>query len=417
MNYIKPKISYVKLTKTIWLIVVLICVFWKGIISGWQTQSSDFNNYYTASKLIIKKEPIHKFYDTYWFNNKAKEINIEAGAKFSPFPPITAYVFLPLTIWEPITAKRIWLIINVFILVVLIRRIKIKTTWSLKRTMLFMSLFLFPICSNLSSGQIYVVISWLLLEVISSSYFFNKPSLTGIILGVLSSLKYLPLLFLGYLVKHQKRTKILYWFILAVLFPSLVIYCLDNQSFTAFFNHFISHIQGNLLEQGKYAVGFQSMDSLLNNLFVSHIAINPNPLVDLPLLKPLLKIVLIVIIVGLLFYLFKKNRNQITPIFTSICIIGAFVILPASASYHFLLLIWPLTCIFRYFITFKSRKIIPILATIVFFTFNVQLHHMPNFTQFPKLNLILHFPRLWGLLLLFLFVYFQYYKKLSSKYG
>ncbi|MDC1162244.1 glycosyltransferase 87 family protein [Tenacibaculum sp.] len=410
-------IKLFKILKYLWLIFSLMIIVWKGVIPGWQKKTGDFNNYYTASKLLIEGKSIHQFYNNTWFLEEAQKIGIESKTKFSPFPPITAYIHIPLTIWKPLTAKRIWLLINIFILIIVPFRIRKISDWSLNKTILFLSLFTIPLTSSLYQGQLYLIIGFILLETLGQSYFKKKHLLIGSIIGLTASLKYIPILFLGYIIQNKKKTSILLYTFLAVVIPSLVIYWKDNHVYTSFFQHFQSHIQGNLPGQGKYAIGFQSIDSLLNNLFVYDSIKNPFPIINASILKPIIKYSLFAGIVSFLFVLFKKNKFQTTPLFVSICIIGIFIMLPASASYHFLLLLFPLLSIFMWLKSSNSKKTIGIIAIIVLITFSLQAHHIPNFKKFSTINLLLHYPRFWGLLCLFLVLSRHYNNHLSKNYG
>ncbi len=408
---------FAPIVRGLWLILVFIAIIWKGIIPGWQDKPADFNNYYVSAKLVSEGLPIHQFYDNDWFNYKAKETGIKEGAKFSPFPPITAYAYLPLTFFEALTAKKIWLVFNILILCILPFRIRKITKWSLTQALLFLSLFFIPISSCLNSGQAYLLIGFVLMESFGQLYTRSKPRLLGLVIGVLASLKYLPILFLGYVLNNKKVYRVLLYVFLGIAIPFLIVFVIDGQAYRAFFQHFLSHIQGNLPGQGEYAIGFQSIDSLLNNLFVYNELKNPFPLLDSPILKPIIKYALFGVIIGLLLVVFKKNRYQITPAIISISIVGAFVMIPASASYHFLLLLWPILCLIKWLVSFKSKQALIIVSLLIFISFTIQQHHIPNFNQFPIVNLLLHYPRFWSLLCVFLVLNFYYIKALNKNYG
>lgn len=411
--------SYLILTtQYIWLLFALIVVFWKGIVPGWQDKPADFNNYYTAAKLVTEKESIYQFYDYDWYKNQAKRIGIESGAKFSPFPPITAYVFVPLTLWDALTAKRIWLGINLFLLILLILQIRNITSSSYLQVLLFLSLFLFPITNCINYGQLYILITFLLVEVIGSLYTSQKIKMVGAIIGFLTMIKYVPILFLGYIAQHKKKYISLITFLAAISIPNLILYWLQPESFHTFFQHFQSHVQGNLPEQGQYAWSFQSIDSLLNNLFILHPVDNPSPWMDLPIVKPILKYSLYIGILGILFFTFKKEQYKLTPGFVSLGIIAFIVLLPATASYHLLLLLWPLLFILKEVSKNSQKSIMILLLIIAFITLNIQAHYIPQFKFSEAINTVLHYPRLWGLLCLFLLLNFYYCKHLSRKnYG
>lgn len=392
----------------LWLILAVSVILIKGIWPGWTNTSGDFNNYYVSAKLISEGFSVHQFYDNSWFYNKAKDLGIKEGAKFSPFPPVTAYTFLPITFFMPLVAQRVWLILNSLLLLVLPFRIHKITNWSITQGLLFLSLFTIPIASCLSLGQLYLVIGYILIELVVLISTTKRSFIFGFSIGLLTSLKYIPILFLGYILKHQKRNSILCFSLLGVLLPSLIVYILDHQSHAIFVEDFLSHIQGNLPGQGKYAIAFQSIDSLLNNLFVFDSLKNTTPFLNLSILKPILKWMLISVIFGMLFIAYKKNKYKLNPTIVSLSIIGVFVVIPASASYHFLLLLWPILCILKWMRSLKSNYAFIFICVLIFATFTVRQDYIPTINKWATLNLIVHYPRFWGLLCLFFMLYYYY---------
>lgn len=410
-------IKLFNLLKILWLVFILIIIFWKGVIPGSKKVNTDFNNYYTASKLVLEGEPIHQFYNNDWFYKQAQNLGIKSGAKFSPFPPITAYAYIPLTIWKPLQAKKIWLILNVLLLIILPFRVKQITTWPIINTMLFISLFSIPIISCLVSGQIYLVIAFILLEVFGQVYMKNKPLLISLFIGITSSVKYVPILFLGYIIQKKNKYKIIFYTLSVIGISILILFLIDNKAYFSFFQHFQSHIQGDLPGQGKYAINYQSIDSILNNLFVYHKTQNLNPFINYSALKPIIKYSFFTGIASILFILFKKNKFKATPIFVSLCLISIFILLPATASYHFLLLLFPLLIIFKWLNNFKSKTPISVVSLLSLITFSIQTHHIPNLSNFFTINLLLHYPRFWILLCLFLVLSHYFNNHLSKNYG
>lgn len=417
LKIIKTKLLTHTVIYKLWLFIALGIIILKGVLIGWNTTSGDFNNYYVSAKLVAQGSSIHQFYDNDWFDQKAQELGIKEGAKFSPFPPSTAYIFLPITPFELLTAKRIWLVFNILMLIGLPFRIRKILKWPLNQTILVLSLFIIPISICLRLGQLYLLIGFLLIELLGQIIVTNKPKLLGFTIGLLTALKYLPILFLGYIFNHKKRYTILICTLLGIGIPSLIVFALDNQAYDAFFQHFLAHLQGDLAGQSKYAIPFQSIDSLLNNLFVYDPLKNPFPFLNLAILKPIIKFLLLGLIFGLLLRAFKKNQYQVTPVIVSIGIIGSFVLIPASASYHFLLLLWPVLCLMKWLIAFKSKQALVIISILIFMTFTISHNHIPNFNQFPVINLLLHYPRFWGLLCLFLLLIYYHITSLKKSYG
>lgn len=385
----------------------------KGIIPGWNDTATDFNNYYASSKLLSEGEPIHSFYDNSYFSQRSKEIGGISGAKFAPFPPPTAVIYYPLSFFDLIVAKRIWLILNLLLLIWLPFRIKqIFNTPTLQNAAI-LGLFFVPISSNLHFGQFYFVCSFLLIESISLLFKKRRTVISSIIIGCLACLKYLPILFLGFVLKDTKnRRKTILISIGTVLAITFLFFLVDPKSYALFFNDFSGHVNGDLSGQGKFAVGFQSIDSLLTNLFEFDPIQNVNPLFDSPKLKSIIKW-LFVLVVGLsCFLLVKKEKFSYSSETISICIVGSFVLIPATASYHFLLLILPVYFIFKW--TTQNRRLMVsiIIGLLLLGAFTIQTHQIPDIKNWPKLNLLIHFPRLWLLLILFAYLL---YTKLTKK--
>ncbi len=83
---------------------------------------SDFANYYVSAKMVLEKDSLDRLYDNEWFQQKIVTHGINTLGKFAPFPPVTAWMMLPLANFNPITAQRIFLSINLIFLIVCIWR-------------------------------------------------------------------------------------------------------------------------------------------------------------------------------------------------------------------------------------------------------------------------------------------------------
>jgi len=386
--------------------LAVVLIFSKGIIPGWQEKAADFNNYFVSSKLLVLGEPIHQFYNNNWFNAKAKNMGIESGAKFAPFPPPTAYVLIPLTPFSPLTAKRIWLVFNCFLLLMLILKTKNYLNTSTVNALLFFGLFTFPIANCINFGQMYLLLALLLAHIVISNSSRVSLIWPALALGIGAAIKYVPILFVVYFHKNKSKSKLWALVIATMLMVFASIFLIDPLAFKHFFLTFSSHLNGNLSGQGKYAIGFQSIDSLLNNLFVSQSILNPNPWIDLPILKPILKLVVVLLIGTSFVFLLKKSNYKLNSILISIGIIGSFIVFPATASYHFLLLFVPVLIISKWLLLYKKQFVVFLVILLTAFT--IQFHHIPQLSFSPALNLVAHYPRFWMLIILFVYLVVQY---------
>jgi hypothetical protein len=408
----------------VWMLFALAFITKKGIVEGWNNRGGDFNNYYVSSVLVAKGIQIHLLYNNDFMTARANNMGIEEGAKFSPFPPVTAYLYLPISSFEFMTAKRIWLVLNTLLLLWLPFRIRRIFKLSTLKALFISSLFFIPLASNLNFGQAYLLLTFVMIEAIGLVYVRQKERLAAVLLAICALLKYFPLLFIMYFFKDEEGKKSTYkalreqkWmlpFFAFILILTAYTHFIYPEAYKVYFGSFFDHMNGDLSGQGKFAIGFQSIDSLLNNLFVYDAKLNPNPFVNMVNLKLIFKMLVFGLIGLFSFLIFKKDRYRYTAINSSIFIFGAFALVPASASYHFLFLIVPVIYLFNWIQSFKSQRHLVFFVLMLLFVFVVQTHHIPHIAKPETFNLLIHYPRLWSLLFLFGYLSFL---KLGPRHG
>jgi hypothetical protein len=404
----------------LWLFFTVLFITKKGA-EGLQAGRTDFNNYYVSAVLLSQGESIEQFYDNDWFTAKSKEMGVTEGAKFAPFPPITALLYYPLAGLEFNTAKLIWLILNGILMLILPFRLKRYFGLSIIEALFISSLFFIPFASNLSFGQAYLFLSFLLVEAVGMALTRNKRNVGAIIIAVCALLKYLPILFILYLSdplkensggfkKYVLKQKWIITFTIAIVGILGLSLLFFHDAYQVYLITFSDHIQGDISGQGKHAIGFQSLDSLLNNLLMPE----DNPIRHQPMAKLLFKTAFIAAIAWFCFKIFRQDKYRFTAINSSIFIIAAFILVPASASYHFLFLLLPVVFIFKWLMSLGSKRPMFLFIVLLLMVFSIQAHHIPSIESVPQLNYIIHYPRFWCLLLLFGYLG---YTKLHPKHG
>jgi hypothetical protein len=131
----------------------------KGIRTGWTVVNSDFANYYVAAQLVVQGKSLDKLYDNDWFQEQIKANGINTPGKFAPFPPITAWMLVPLTPASPLTAQRILLIINLLLVgfsIWLLQRM-LHFPWRMAAILVLAAGQGFS--NNLAFGQVYWIIA------------------------------------------------------------------------------------------------------------------------------------------------------------------------------------------------------------------------------------------------------------------
>lgn len=405
--------KYGKIAVGFWLLCAVFILVYKGIRPGWNDKATDFNNYYASAKLLRQGQPIHSFYSNEGFKEMAKSIGVESGAKFSPFPPPTAVLYWPISFFDLMTAKRIWLALNLLLLCWLPFRMKRFFKSDRWKHALVISLFVVPLSSNLHFGQFYFVTTFLLIEAVGCFFVSKRVIFPSVLIAALASVKYIPMLFLGYFLKLSRESiKPIFIGLTTIVAITGIFALMDFEAYEVYLRDLEGHVNGDLSGQGKFAIGFQSLDALFNHLFVFDAIENPQPFVQASWLKPVLKW-FVFGIVGLIGWLMlRKEKYAFTPSTVSIGILGAFVLVPASASYHFLLLILPVFFIVKWLNEERGIRDFLIVIILILGAFSIQAHQIPNLERWPLLNLLIHFPRLWFLLMLFTYVA---YCKLRTK--
>ena len=77
--------------------------------------NTDFPNYYVSANMFLDGTDMKKAYDNVEFNKQVLYYGIEDQfVSFVPYPPVNALLILPFARLEPLTAKLLWNIFNIF---------------------------------------------------------------------------------------------------------------------------------------------------------------------------------------------------------------------------------------------------------------------------------------------------------------
>jgi len=164
-----------------------------------------------------------------------------------------------------------------------------------------------------------------------------------------------------------------------------------------------SHINGELSNQSKYAVQFQSWNSFLRILFIADPIENKIPLINSPSAFLISRILVHIIFTGITTFVIYKIRNDknFLPYSSAMLTLLLLVTSPASATYHLLILAFPLVLLLTKSVEQKKN-----LYNIIFVSIYILIAYLPFIiykVSFLKENLLFSFYRLW-LLVIFFFV-------------
>src|SRR6266481_6451494 len=91
----------------------------RGIVPALSKIDTDFPNYFTAAKIVADGGNTDRLYDNGWFQDQMRRYQIGKASEgaFSPFPPPTALLLVPLARLKPLDALRIMTGVSVVCLI------------------------------------------------------------------------------------------------------------------------------------------------------------------------------------------------------------------------------------------------------------------------------------------------------------
>jgi hypothetical protein len=397
-----------------WLII-------KGIVPGWTTPHSDFSNYYVSARLVAQGADLDRLYDDAWFQEQMIRNGVSTPGKFSPFPPITSWIMLPLASLTPLQAQRTFLIFNLFFLIGCVYAWKELTGWTMLESTLIITASGASLTNNLAFGQVYLIMACFLLLAITLIK-HGYPALAGVMLGVFTAVKYFPAVVvvgicaLAMFEKSSTRKSLL----IAISSSAITIIALFVAQFFYFGLHvmkeyltaaLVPHLSSELSGQGMYSFLFQSWDSLSRNLFVYDPQANLEPWIRWDVGRSVMKLLVtaligIVTIVVLVANRYSQHRFKI---FIAVPALASFVMLPASATYHFILLLLPLALLDERVVGPKTRYLVIALYITIGF-----IPYKWFFDLAESGGLLFAYPRLWLVTSLFIIVCRALYPRAST---
>lgn len=385
----------------IWSVIGGSCIYLSmlGIKPAWTQMTTDFPNYYVASLVIVAGEDPTQLYDDKRFNEILAEKGVTVPGRFSTFPPATAFVMMPLAMFSPMDARRVWTLINIlalFLMVVCLQRL-IDCTRSEAAFLVLLNGG--ALVSNIRLGQVYLVIVALccLALVLEKQ---GRHILAGMLVAIGISTKYFPVVFLAYWFFTKRKQACIATVVacMAVTLSEWLVFGFDT--WAVFVTEtFFPHLGGQIEGQGEgHHLAYQSFNSFYRNLFVGHSIDNPNPLIHAPWLYGIFQY-------GTVFVILAQTCRRWVQVKSAdgdhyrLMVMGfaVMVLLPITASYHLVLLVPFMALAVPYYLRQKQYVI-----AIFLLGFYGALGFAPfwRLSSLPSedLYLLAHYHRLWILL-------------------
>lgn len=378
-------------------------IFWRGVLPALSGPETDFPNYYTASRLLLEGADASRLYDNIWFQEQMVRLGFEQKGKFSPFPPPTAVVFLPIAWLEPSVAFAVLTVANLLALVACIQLMSLITGIRREKAAGLTLAAGLAIINCLRFGQLYIIV---ILSLLLSYHLARqgKGMLAGVSAGLLLPVKLFPLVlvlwFLGR--KQWKSAGAAVMTSAGIVGLSMIL--MGPGVFAAYVSTILpDHLASRYDMQNPYATAFQSWDSLLMRLFVKDPLLNPNAFWDSWALYMILKIALTfaggAITLWASVRLLMNGQQTAVDLMLALVGVAALLFAPGTATYHFVLLWLPIALIVLQPPdgTWLSRILIFVYIAIGWIPYG----WFRRFEDSPGIGVVLAYPRLALLTLLF----------------
>jgi len=368
------------------ILSVLVAVFaWKGFVPAWRSLNTDFPNYYVAARLIARGDSLNRIYDWIWFQRQKDHAGIENRVvTFSPHTLYSALPIVPLTSFQPLSAKRCWLIINLFFLGFSAFALNRMTNIGGLRIAILMFLAIEPLKMHFLYGQLHIFV--LVLLVLSLWLYLNeKPFGAGAIIAVASAIKLYPIIFILYFFRKRQ------WRVIAgiaagiLLLGILAVYLFGVQVNRIYLEQLLPRaIRGEIVD--PYNLKLNSFSGLICRLFVFEPELNPRPLINLPgAFGILLAFTQALLFVPLVWLISPQRGLAENERFEYGTFLAALLLLsPSPAAYHCVVLIITIV-VAADFLLREARVTLATLLAVLYALSGFPVQHLiPTFIETPQ---------------------------------
>jgi Glycosyltransferase family 87 len=341
------------------LLLLAALVFYlttRAIVPAFSRVDSDFPNYLTAAKIVAEAGDVRRLYDDRWFQAQMRRYDMGSKivGKFSPFPPPTALLLLPLSALAPLDALRVFTVVSLLCLIGSIFLLARIQSWRLVDTAVFVLLSGYAAIGALRLGQPYILVSGSCI-LGYYAYLAGRPVLAGMCFGLFTPIKYFPVVFLVYFAVRRQWRLVLAGFGTTLAISLLSIGVLGWSIHREFLESVLgNHLLANLSLQDPFTASFQSFDTLFRRLLIFDAVANPQPWLLLPSLQPFALAITkgSLLLVGIATLVKLARIDPASSTAPSIGLLGILTLLlaPATASYHFTLLWLPVALLIGYFV-------------------------------------------------------------------
>jgi hypothetical protein len=323
----------------LFLLVLFVC--FHTLPRAWRSLITDFPNYYMSARLAHDGYDTSRMYEWAWIQREKDHRSVDVRViGLAPITPFSTLVMWPLTGLAPLTAKRVWILTNLVLLVPLGWLLHSMTGLAYRRIALVFVLSV-PFYRNLEYGQLYVL---LLLLIVAAcwAYLRGFSALAGVLVALAAACKIFPILFFVFFLR-RRDWRALTWGAVTVLAAAAL-------SVAVFGWNLHRTYLREVLPWALHGGGLQpyitsaSISGVLHYLFLSEPQWNPHPWHSSPLCYALLLPVLQMLAMAPAILAIHKDDNTPRRVLLewSALLTASLTISTIPASYNFVLMVLPI---------------------------------------------------------------------------
>jgi len=388
---------------------------WKGIIPGWHSLNTDFPNYYLVARLLRESYSLDRIYDWIWLQRIKDHWGLNQNlVGFAGLTPFSALPVVPLSIYSVLTAKRLWIVVNILLLASCAELLYRSTALNRRRIWLLCMLAVIPLSTNFLFGQMHLfVLFWMTL----AWFFFsrNRDLACGLSIALAGSLKVYPLCFvLLFLLKRR-------WYATAsTLVGTILIVVTGGVSMGWKLLHIYAtqilprSMQGEILD--PFNLHAASGAALFHRLFLFDPVLNSSPIFDSSSAYAVLYPVWLLAVFLPVLVLTRPSpshpyRDQLE---WAAFLLALLILSPVPSSYHFVALILSVVLLADFLVRYCRLTLLLVSVSIYFLISIIGFISFPPYPGSLALTL-LAVTRLWLLIALYVLCALVLWQSLSKE--
>ncbi len=379
--------------------VLYLCVH--SLPKAWRMLNTDFPNYYMAARLVHEGFDTSRMYEWTWIEREKDHRGVDDRViGLLPITPFSTLAVWPIAGMKPLTAKHVWIVFNLLLLIPLASMLRRMTGLSYTRIVLVMALS-FPLHRNLLFGQFYVL---LLLMIVAACWCWLRGwrVAAGVLVAVAAGCKVFPALLLVWFLRRRQWRALLSGLIAGAACVGISVAVFGVAANRTWLEEILPWVmRGEGL--GTYVTGTTSISGVLHGLLLAEPQWNPHPwhesVLAYALLVPLLQ--MMVLAPAVLLIRRENARRERVLMEWSALVTAALAVSTQTASYNFVLMVFPVCVMAGMLLRRRQYGWLAALA-IAYLGIGYPLA-VP--ASVPGLTVLLWIPRLWLMLAVLTAIY------------